>query len=150
MEKQQIIDYVMHTPYNTNPNILKGMLNEISTDKINDRTVIYNGTLTTETIYSGMDGYSCNAIIPSKITIGSKEAINIYVTFNGQDYVLPKSSESVRNGHYFYGTDKRYSNNDPLIDEAECPCGIISGYQGQVQDCLYTNTPGTYTIKIEI
>lgn len=30
MEKEQIIEYIMHTPHNANPSVLKGMLNNLS------------------------------------------------------------------------------------------------------------------------
>ena len=45
MEIQDILNYVMHTPANTNPNVLKSMLNELSNGSGELKKITLDGTL---------------------------------------------------------------------------------------------------------
>ena len=40
MSKQEILDYVMKTPYNTNPSILKNMLDDLSADGSGQNNIV--------------------------------------------------------------------------------------------------------------
>ena len=44
MNKNEIIDYIMNTPENTNPNILKNMLDEIG-DESSEEKILYEGDI---------------------------------------------------------------------------------------------------------
>ena len=141
----------MSTPTNTNPAILGDMIDQIGGGgSSSDKMLLYEGEITTEQTYSSMGGVAYSASIPAKAVIGPYEVQNVYITFEGNSYILPKSSQPVTTGQCYYGTDERYNSGHPSFSEPTYPCGIVNGYQSLVCDALYTAQPGTYSIKIEV
>ena len=89
---------------------------------------VFEGSVTTDTYMEELNAYS-GYIADTQITGDS-----IKVTFNGNEYILPKTE-------YGYG-----AINEDSPDFNEYPIYIATGEDGTT---LLTQTAGTYTLKIE-
>ena len=153
MANNDILQYLRETPHNTNVNVVKGMIgNGNGSGSDSNKVTIYEGEITTTTIFSSMSGTANAAPIPSKMLISNVNS-QVYINFDGIDYVLPKSSQSTATYSTYFGSDDRNTANYPYFpSDASFPCGISigDGYYGSIRDALYTPEPGTYLVKIEI
>ena len=132
MDKQQIIDYIMHTPSNTNPVILGQFLDEYGG---NEYTLLFEEEVTT--------AIGGDAPFPVGI-LSYNEYINadtIKVTFDGVEYQCDLIAMNEAN--YYGGIDN--TSGEP--DFSEYPFTIQS--VSDVGTIIATQTPGTHTIKVE-
>ena len=127
MDKQQIIDYIMHTPSNTNPAMLGQFLDEYSGESEESWSTFFEGEITAE---EQDDMYS--ALLPTSNSINANK---IKVTFNDIEYECTKISF---NGDTYYGG---FSEEGPIFSEYPF---VIANTD------VYTESPGTYSIKIEV
>lgn len=140
MDKNDIIDYVMHTPHNTNRAVLSSMLNQLAEggdDSGGSWTVLTEESVTT-------------ALIPKAGTVGGRlsysqqiNADTIRVTFNGTEYECEKRAISTPSGNnYTYGTENSWDDYPFTIHSN-------AGIGGTIINVIDTESAGTYTIKIE-
>ena len=142
MDKQQIIDYIMHTPSNTNPAMLGQFLDEYSGGSGESWSTLFEGEVTTvedEGIYI--------------IQLSNSDYIDadkIKVTFNGVEYVCNKtiveqnSAYNNRYGGSFNGEEIDFSNYPFIINSKRLK------KSSNIINLIVTESPGTYSIKIEV
>lgn len=134
---EEIINSVMQSPENTNPNVLRSQLKAIqgegsggpgySVEK--QRTILFDGSVVTK---GDFDSGMFYGTISEYIT-----APTIIVTFNGDEYTLEQTIDKIVE----YG---EFGDDGPSF--ANIPFAINS-YNGET--CLYTESSGRYLIKIE-
>lgn len=136
MDKDKILDYVRKTPANTNPNVLKTMLND-SGSEINPGYSCTEITtlLTDESVTTVFDDVMNSGILAYSTSI---DADTIRVTFDGTEYTC--NAEEALAGKT-YGAPM----GEEGVDWSEYPFQIASGLRND----LYTESAGTYQIKIE-
>ena len=135
MDKQQIIDYIMHTPSNTNPAMLGQFLDEYGGGSGESWSTFFEGEATTEE----EDGQYFTQLSESDYINADK----IKVTFNGTEYVCNKTVTEYDVNIYGGSFNEEYKpvfSNYPFI--------ISSSSEERV--FLATESPGTYSIKIEV
>ena len=137
MDKDKILDYVRNTPTNTNPNVLKTMLDGDSSAEMNPG---YSCTetvtlLTDESVTTVFDDVMNSGILAYSTAI---DADTIRVTFDGTEYTC-----NVQEGLMgkLYGAPM----GEEGVDWSEYPFQIASGLRND----LCTESAGTYQIKIE-
>ena len=133
MDKQQIIDYIMHTPSNTNPAMLGQFLDEYSGESGENWGTFFEGEVTT----AEDDGVYSTHLSNSNYI----DADKIKVTFNGVEYECTKMS---LNGANFYGG---FSEEEGPVF-FEYPFTLVS-FPTEA-GTIITEAPGTYSIKIEV
>ncbi len=147
--KKEIIDYVMSSPANTNPNVLGSMLDGITEDdSTEDKVILIEETVTTESIHV------VEEVLPfAGGTLFFSQIINadtIQVVFEGETYTCQGSSNGPDESKaYYYGADIQAAGGP---DFSQFPFAIISGSSptGSVRNAFITKKPGTYQIKIEV
>ena len=137
---EEIINSVMQSPENTNPNVLRGQLKAIqgegsggpgySVEK--QRTTLFDGNVFTKGDPNGSLFYRT---ISEYIT-----APTIIVTFGDDEYILEQTS--VGGGAMRYG---EFGDDGPLF--TNIPFAVVSNTNNQTR--LYTESSGSYLIKIE-
>jgi len=145
MTKQEIINYVMNSPANTNPNVLGSMLDGI-TEEV---TLLTEESVTTQIRPNPITGenlpYATGGLVYSKLI----DADTIQVTFEGEKYTCQKRSVSSPGERYEYGAS--VDANTGLPDFSQFPFTIASSIFSDItQNALRTETAGTYQIKIEV
>jgi len=136
MNKQQIIDYIMHTPSNTNPAMLGQFLDEYSGGSGESWSTLFEGEIATEE-NGGL--YVANLSISDYI-----DADKIKVTFNGVEYECNKTKMGNTNA---YGGSVNETNE---FDFSNYPFMINSINTPNIMNAVATESPGTYSIKIEV
>ena len=135
MTKQQIIDYVLETPHNTNPAILGQMIDEIGGSSGGSWAVLTEESVTTSTQAEGFLG----VLTYSQLI----DAETIRVTFNGTEYECERIN--LGTSQYAYGglgqTGPDFSEYPFLIGSTPDDVGAFTQ--------IYTESAGTYNIKIE-
>lgn len=152
MTKQEIINYVMNSPANTNPNVLGSMLDGIvEDDSTDDKVISIEETVTTESIHSEEEVLPFAGGILSFSQIINADTIQ--VIFEGETYTCQCSSDDSddfdKSKAYFYGADIQAVGGP---DFSQFPFAIISSSSstGFVHNEFATKKPGTYQIKIEV
>lgn len=137
MTKQQIIDYVLETPHNTNPAILGQMIDEIENGDS-------SWMMLTEESVTTVSAPPVGAIIGALSYEGSITANTIKVTFDGNEYTLDATVSEAPGGlSYQYGGEGYTFTLDSYDgDDGVAPIGG--------RNRLLTENAGTYTIKIEV
>ena len=139
MDKQQIIDYIMHTPSNTNPAMLGQFLDEYSGGSGESWSTFFEDEITTE---------EQNSMYVTQLSISDYiDTDKIKVTFDGVEYVCNKTATETGN---IYGGS---FNEEYGFDFSNCPFVIASMYipkSAVVNNHIATESPGTYSIKIEV
>lgn len=137
MDKDKILDYVRKTPANTNPNVLKTMLDDSGSGEMDPG---YSCTetvtlLTDESITTVFDEVNNRGTLAYSTSI---VADTIRVTFDGTEYTC-----NVQEGPMgkLYGAPMGVEG----LDWSEYPFQIESG----LRNYIYTETAGTYQVKIE-
>ena len=129
MDTQTILKYVMNSPENTNPNVLKGMLDALSESSDSEIwNIVFEGnvrTLESENMP--------NPSGPIKATLSAADRIK--VTFNGTEYECEKKESE---GETYYGADRS--------DFSEYPFTL---FKGDGVTFILTPEAGTYSLKIE-
>lgn len=136
MDKQQIIDYIMHTPSNTNPAILGQFLDEYSSNE-GEYTILTDETIITTASTEGE---------PAQGTLAYSEHIDdavIKVTFDDIEYQCELMDS--KDGTSMYGGVDTSSGD---TDFSEYPFALRSAPSGG--SLIATETPGTHSIKIEV
>ena len=122
MSKEQVMDYVMNSPANTNPNVLSGMLDGISGTQLPSPTESDNGKVL------GVDGGEYKLVEQSGgQQIGQsgstlrirKEGKTVYVTFRYYDASVPNSS-----GLIFNIVKNGFEPTDDVTNNRRC-CGFL-------------------------
>ena len=136
MDKDKILDYVRKTPANTNPNVLKTMLD----DSGNEMNPGYSCTetvtlLTDESVTTVFDEVNNSGKLAYSTSI---DADTIRVTFDGTEYTCNAQEGEM-------GTLYGAPMGEEGIDWSEYPFQISSGLRNDI----YTETAGTYQIKVE-
>ena len=143
MDKQQIIDYIMHTPSNTNPAMLGQFLDE----------------------YGGGSGESWNTLFEDEITTEEQDSMyltqlsisdyidtdKIKVTFDGVEYVCNKTATETGNiygGGFNEEQEPDFSNYPFVIASMESQ--DKSGSIVLNLNHIATESPGAHSIKIEV
>lgn len=140
MDKNDIIEYVMHTPHNTNRAVLTSMLNQLAKGGSDDSwTVLTEESVTTS---ANMLGTVVRILSYSQ----EISADTIRVTFDGTEYECEKIASDTEN---VYGATRNESTG--TMDWSEYPFSVVSvPYPDSgAENALLTETEGTYTIKIE-
>ena len=134
MAQQDVLDYIRKTPHNSNVNVVKGMLNAESGGG-DSWTVLTEESVTT----SAQAGVVLGMLTYSQLI----DAETIKVTFNGTEY---ECHRVISDNFNLYGG---IGQNGP--DFSQYPFAITSKLtnEGYAQGEIYTETAGTYTIKIE-
>jgi hypothetical protein len=82
MNIQEVLDYVMHTPANTNPNVLKSMLQALSEqDKIKLSTLMVSANGTYES-----PGGAYRRVIVNVSTSNNLRLVDVTITSNGMNF----------------------------------------------------------------
>jgi hypothetical protein len=82
MNIQEVLDYVMHTPANTNPNVLKSMLQALSEqDKIKLSTLMVSTNGTYES-----PGGAYRRVIVNVSTSNNLQLVDVTITSNGMNF----------------------------------------------------------------
>jgi len=148
MSKEEIINYVMNSPANTNPNVLGSMLDGIvEDDSTDDKVISIEETVTTESIHSEEEVLPFAGGILSFSQIINADTIQ--VVFEGETYTCQCSSIGPDESKaYCYGADILTVGGP---DFSQFPFAIISSSStGSVHNQFETKKPGTYQIKIEV
>ena len=139
MDKQQIIDYIMHTPSNTNPAMLGQFLDEYGGGSGESWNTLFEDEITTE---------EQNSMYVTQLSISDYiDTDKIKVTFDGVEYVCNKTATETGN---IYGGS---FNEEYGFDFSNCPFVITSMYipkSAVVNNHIATESPGTHSIKIEV
>ena len=136
MDKQQIIDYIMHTPSNTNPAMLGQFLDEYSGESEESWSTFFEGEITAEEQDDDIYG----------APLSESDYINadkIKVTFNGIEYECNKTVAEGDANIYGGSINEEYK---PVF--SNCPFIIASSLDNGA--LLFTESPGTHSIKIEV
>lgn len=147
MTKQEIINYVMNSPANTNPNVLSSLLDDV-TEVSEETTILTEESVTTQTpsFPTGENpSYGMGNLVYSQII----DADAIQVTFEGRKYICQKR-EALNSSRVEYGASA--DSKTGLPDFSEFPFAIFSltALDGKVHNTLTTEAVGTYQIKIEV
>lgn len=138
MDKNDIIEYVMTTPNNTNRAVLSSMLNQLTEggdDGGGSWTVLTEESVTTEASGSGL--YETSLEYSELITADS-----VRITLNGVEYTCTNISEESDEGAY--GAEIPDWSIYPFrLESSESPFGGVTNH-------IITESAGTYTIKIEV
>ncbi len=139
MSKEKVIEYIMNSPYNTNRQVLEGLLDSIGGEEY---TVLLEETVTT----TQAEGESL--AVGNLAFARLVDADNIKVTFDGVEYECTAQISHEVETEYLYGG----ISNEGEIDFSEYPFVIYFGlsFNGGVNNQLLTETPGAYSIKIEV
>lgn len=143
MSKEDIINYVMTTPGNPNRAVLSGMLDSI-TGASEETTILTEESVTTQ-VYEDSP-YATGNLAYSELI----DADTIQVTFEGEKYICQKRSVLSPGGEgYEYGAS--IDAKSDLPDFSQFPFRIFYlVFEGNVMSEFFTETAGTYQIKIEI
>lgn len=136
MDKQQIIDYIMHTPSNTNPAMLGQFLDEYSGGSGESWNTLFEGEITT---VEEAGAYFSDLSISDYIDVDK-----IKVTFNGVEYECNKTKMGNTNA---YGGSVNEANE---FDFSNYPFMINSINTPNIMNAVATESPGTHSIKIEV
>ena len=141
MDRQQIIDYIMHTPSNTNPAMLGQFLDEYSGGSGESWNTLFEGEITTE---------EQNGMYFTRLSTSDYiDANKIKVTFNGVEYVCDKIVSEEEN-IYGAGFNEEYEvdfSNYPFVISSTMSDGVEADI---IATMIATESPGTYSIKIEV
>ena len=136
MDKDKILDYVRKTPANTNPNVLKTMLDDSGGEMNPGYSCTETVTLLTdESVTTVFDEVNNSGKLAYSTSI---DADTIRVTFDGTEYTCNAQEGEM-------GTLYGAPMGEEGIDWSEYPFQISSGLRNDI----YTETAGTYQIKIE-
>lgn len=148
MSKEEIINYVMTTPSNPNKAVLEGMLDSI-TGASEEMTILTEESVTTQVRSNPTTGE--NLPFATKL-LDYLELINadtIQITFEGEKYTCQKYSMPSPGESYGYGGS--FDAKTHSFNFSQFPFIIVSSiFDGNTQNVLYTETAGTYQIKIEV
>lgn len=136
MDKDKILDYVRKTPANTNPNVLKTMLDDSGSETNPGYSCTETITLLTdESVTTVFDEVNNSGTLAYSTSI---DADTIRVTFDGTEYTC-----NIQEGPMgkLYGAPMGVWG----LDWSEYPFQISSGLRNDI----YTETAGTYQVKIE-
>ena len=140
MDKQQIIDYIMHTPSNTNPAMLGQFLDEYSGESEESWNTLFEGEITT---VEGDGMYYAQLSNSDYINVDK-----IKVTFNGVEHVCNKTvaegDTNIYGGGFIDGYGPDFSNYPFIIGSETGPKTDMAS------NVVFTESPGTYSIKIEV
>lgn len=142
MDKQQIIDYIMHTPSNTNPAMLGQFLDEYSGGSGESWSTFFEGEVTTVE----EEGSYFTQLSNSNYI----DADKIKVTFNNVEYICNKTAinDGGDIGNIYGGS---YNEEYEQPDFSNYPFIIVSwDWSPRNETYLNTESPGTYSIKIEV
>ena len=136
MDKDKILDYVRKTPANTNPNVLKTMLDDSGGEMNPGYSCTETVTLLTdESVTTVFDEANNSGKLAYSTSI---DADTIRVTFDGTEYTCNAQEGEM-------GTLYGAPMGEEGIDWSEYPFQISSGLRNDI----YTETAGTYQVKIE-
>lgn len=136
MDKDKILDYVRKTPANTNPNVLKTMLDDSGGEMNPGYSCTETVTLLTdESVTTVFDEVNNSGKLAYSTSI---DADTIRVTFDGTEYTCNAQEGEM-------GTLYGAPMGEEGIDWSEYPFQISSGLRNDI----YTETAGTYQVKIE-
>lgn len=136
MDKDKILDYVRKTPANTNPNVLKTMLDDSGGEMNPGYSCTETVTLLTdESVTTVFDEVNNSGKLAYSTSI---DADTIRVTFDGTEYTCNAQEGEM-------GTLYGAPMGEEGIDWSEYPFQISSGLRNDI----YTETAGTYRVKIE-
>ena len=136
MDKDKILDYVRKTPANTNPNVLKTMLDGSGSEMNPGYSCTETVTLLTdESVTTVFDEVNNSGKLAYSTSI---DADTIRVTFDGTEYTCNAQEGEM-------GTLYGAPMGEEGIDWSEYPFQISSGLRNDI----YTETAGTYQIKVE-
>lgn len=133
MDKDKILDYVMTSPANTNPNVLKTMLDDSGSEMNPGYSCTETTTLLTdESVTTSKPEGVPFEVYSGQLSIENITAPSIQVTFNGTSYICERVDES-------YGAQGLPNSKD----WSQYPFNISDS--GMIQ----TESAGTYSVKIE-
>ena len=136
MDKDKILDYVRKTPANTNPNVLKTMLDDSGSEMNPGYSCTEAVTLLTdESVTTVFDEVNNRGKLAYSTSI---DADVIRVTFDGTEYTCNAQEGEM-------GTLYGAPMGEEGLDWSEYPFQISSGLRNDI----YTETAGTYQIKVE-
>jgi hypothetical protein len=136
MDKDKILDYVRKTPANTNPNVLKTMLDDSGSEMNPGYSCTETVTLLTdESVTTVFDEVNNSGKLAYSTSI---DADTIRVTFDGTEYTCNAQEGEM-------GTLYGAPMGEEGVDWSEYPFQISSGLRNDI----YTETAGTYQVKIE-
>ena len=136
MDKDKILDYVRKTPANTNPNVLKTMLDDSGSEMNPGYSCTETVTLLTdESVTTVFDEVNNSGKLAYSTSI---DADTIRVTFDGTEYTCNAQEGEM-------GTLYGAPMGEEGLDWSEYPFQISSGLRNDI----YTKTAGTYQVKIE-
>lgn len=136
MDKDKILDYVMNSPTNTNPNVLKTILDDSGSEMNPGYSCTETVTLLTdESVTTVADEVMNSGTLAYSTSI---DADTIRVTFDGTEYTCNAQEGQM-------GTLYGAPMGEEGVDWSEYPFRISSG----LGNILFTESAGTYQVKIE-
>lgn len=148
MSKEDVINYVMTTPNNPNRAVLEGMLDSI-TGASEEMIILTEESVTTQVRPNPITGENLPYATELLDYLGLINADTIQITFEGEKYTCQKYSISSPGESYGYGGS--FETKTGSLNLSQFPFIIMSSiFDGDIHNVLYTETAGTYQIKIEI
>lgn len=108
MTKEEIIQYILQSPENTNPNVLKGMLDELDSNKGGDNMVV--------SLFESSDNDYYLSNYDTKEPVTYMDIVNYikegkivqWIEWYNEDQYTPAAGAST---HYFCQAAKKYGEN---------------------------------------
>ena len=123
MDKQQIIDYVMNSPANTNPNVLGTMLDGIGGDKNIHSVEVAN-----------LNAYRASSNEAYEVTSDKTFAELMEAYENGAVIVLQVKEQTGSNPYHIYsgiaGVNSTFNEHSELVIDRFTATKTIDGYTG--------------------
>lgn len=143
MSKEKVIEYIMNSPYNTNRQVLEGLLDSIGGEEY---AILLEETVTTTQAEGESAAFEAEGGLAFAELINAN---NIKVTFDEVVYECAVHEvQSLDGSVYLYGG----LGDGDEIDFSKCPFILQSMIYSdeQAHNLLLTETSGTHSIKIEV